>query len=127
MQQKSAEAFSSPFGPARSPTRAIERYASNRQTSNMRVNLITLPFDRSQATLGNIPLMLTISPACGIPGDYECPTDVTGLLRILRLQTDLPLQVLQHFEDNLYSARGARLLGVELNDRILTNLGYFID
>jgi hypothetical protein len=71
--------------------------------------------------------MLTISPACGLPGDYECPTEVAGLLRMLRQQTDLPLQVLQRFEDNIYSPLGARLLGVELSDRILTNLGYFID
>jgi hypothetical protein len=93
----------------------------------MRVNLITRPSDRSQPTKGAIPLMLTISPACGLPGDYECPADSAGLVRMLRQQTDLPLQVIQRFEDNLYSLRGAQLLGVELSDRILTNLGYFID
>jgi hypothetical protein len=93
----------------------------------MRVNLISRPSDRSKSPEGTIPLVLTITPACGLPGEYECPTDVVGLLRMLRQQTDLPLQVLQRFEDSIYSPLGARLLGVELNDRILTKLGYFID
>ncbi|MGD0891011.1 MAG: hypothetical protein ABR923_05715 [Terracidiphilus sp.] len=93
----------------------------------MRVNLITRPSDPSQVSKGAIPLFLTIKPACGLPGDYECPTDSAGLLRMLRQQTDLPLQVIQRFEENLYTFRSAQLLGVELSDRVLENLGYFID
>jgi hypothetical protein len=93
----------------------------------MRVNLITQPSTHPQSGAGAIPLSLTIRPACGLPGDYECPTDSTALLRMLRKQTDLPDSVLQRFEKELRAKPSARLLGVELNDSILTNLGYFID
>jgi hypothetical protein len=93
----------------------------------MRVNLITRPSDRSTSRAGTIPLLLTIRPACGLPGDYECPTDTAALLRMLRQHTDLPAPVLQHFEEDMSSPLGARLLGVELSEGILTNLGYFID
>lgn len=93
----------------------------------MRVNLITRPSDRSESSAGTIPLFLTIRPACGLPGDYECPTDSAALLRLLRRQTDLPAYVLQRFEDGLRTPFGARLLGVELSESVLTDIGYFIE
>ena len=93
----------------------------------MRVNLITHRSDRSESSIGTIPLSLTIRPACGLPGDYECPTDSAALLRLLRQQTDLPGTVLQSFGKSLRAPLGARLLGVELSDSVLTKLGYFID
>ena len=93
----------------------------------MRVNLITRPSDRSESSSRTIPLSLTIRPACGLPGDYQCPTDSAALLLLLRQQTDLPAYVLQCFEKNLRAPLGARLLGVELSDGVLTDIGYFID
>jgi hypothetical protein len=44
---------------------------------------------------------------------------------MLRRQTDLPGYVLDSFEQSL--TRGARLLGVELSENVLTEIGYFID
>ena len=93
----------------------------------MRVNLITRPSGHSESGTGTIPLSLTIRPACGLPGDYECPTDSAALLLMLRKQTDLPAYVLQSFEQNLRAPLGARLLGVDLSDSVLTKIGYFID
>jgi hypothetical protein len=93
----------------------------------MRVNLITRPSEHFQTGPGTIPLSLTIRPACGLPGDYECPTDSAALLRLLRRQTDLPAYVLQNFEKDLGTPFGAKLLGVDLNDTVLTDIGYFID
>jgi hypothetical protein len=93
----------------------------------MRVNLITRPTGHSESGTGTIPLSLTIRPACGLPGDYECPTDSATLLLMLREQTDLPAYVLQRFEQNLRAPLGARLLGVDLSDTVLTEIGYFID
>jgi hypothetical protein len=93
----------------------------------MRVNLITRPTEHFQPGPGTIPLSLTIRPACGLPGDYECPTDSAALLRLLRRQTDLPAYVLQNFEKDLGTPFGAKLLGVDLNDNVLTDIGYFID
>jgi hypothetical protein len=93
----------------------------------MRVNLITQPSGYSQPGEGTIPLSLTIRPACGLPGDYQCPTDSAALLRLLRKQTDLPDTVLQRFEGSLCDQLGAKLLGVELSERVLTDIGYFVD
>ena len=93
----------------------------------MRVNLITQRSNGSESGSGKIPISLTIRPACGIPGDYECPTDSTALLQLLRRETDLPASVLQRFEMNLHASLGARLMGVELSDSVLTDIGYFID
>ncbi len=107
--------------------RVIASGARGRQDSGMRVNLITQSSVRGQLSTGTIPLSLTIRPACGLPGDYECPTDSSALMRLLRQQTDLPAPVLERFERDLRATRGARLLGVELNDKVLTGIGYFID
>jgi hypothetical protein len=93
----------------------------------MRVNLITQPSNGLESGAGTIPLSLTIRPACGLPGDYEYPTDSAALLHMLRQQTDLPAHVLQRFEKSLRASAGARLLGVELSDSVLTKIGYFID
>jgi hypothetical protein len=93
----------------------------------MRVNLITQFSRQSLSVPGTIPLSLTIRPACGLPGDYQCPTDSAALLRMLRKQTDLPASVLQRFEENMYTSLNARLLGVELSERVLTDIGYFVE
>jgi hypothetical protein len=62
-----------------------------------------------------------------LPGDFEYPTDSAALLQLLRKQTDLPASVLQRFEEELRTRLGARLLGVDLSDSVLTDIGYFID
>jgi hypothetical protein len=93
----------------------------------MRVNLITRRFSDSESGTGTIAISLTIRPACGLPGDYEYPTDSTALLLMLRKETDLPAYVLQSFELSLHAPLGARLLGVDLSDTVLTEIGYFID
>jgi hypothetical protein len=46
---------------------------------------------------------------------------------MLRQQTDLPAEVIQRFEKTLHASVDARLLGVELSDSVLTDIGYFID
>jgi hypothetical protein len=93
----------------------------------MRVNLITATTGSSFPGKGALPLSLTIKPACGMPGDYEYATDSAKLMLMLRQQTDLPTAVLQRFEINLWDKVGARLLGVELSERVLTEIGYFVD
>lgn len=93
----------------------------------MRVNLITQPFGRSPSNKGTIPLSLTIRPACGYPGEYQFPTDSEALMRLLRQKTDLPATVLERFEGKLCAPAAARLLGVELSEKVLTDIGYFVD
>ena len=93
----------------------------------MRVNLITQSSAASFPGKGAIPVSLTIRPACGLPGDYLYGTTSASLLDMLRKNTDLPASVIQRFEGSIYTSDSARLLGVELSERILTDIGYFID
>ncbi len=74
-----------------------------------------------------IPLSLTIRPACGLPGDFQYPTDSEALLCMLREKTDLPSSVLQRFDGDLHISPSVRLLGVELSEGLLTDIGYFFD
>ena len=93
----------------------------------MRVNLIAQTSGQIKSASRPVPLSLTIRPACGLPGDYEYHTDSSSLLWMLHRQTDLPAAVIDRFERNMYSSSDARLLGVELSEHVLTELGYFID
>jgi hypothetical protein len=93
----------------------------------MRVNLITEVLSPFQSGHGSFPVSLTIRPACGLPGEFQFPTDSDSLLRMLHKQTDLPSPVLERFEGNLNERRSAKLLGVELSEQVLTKIGYFID
>jgi hypothetical protein len=93
----------------------------------MRVNLTTLSLPRSQSDKGSIPLSLTIRPACGLPGDFQIPTNSAWLMKLLRQNTTLPAAVLERFESKLNNPAGAKLLGVDLNETVLTDIGYFID
>jgi hypothetical protein len=93
----------------------------------MRVNLITQPFGPAKSSKGKIPLSLTIRPACGALGEYQFPTDSETLMQLLRQKTNLPAPALERFEDKLCAPVGARLLGVELSESVLTDIGYFID
>ncbi len=93
----------------------------------MRVNLIahsSLPVAPGVRT---VPLSLTIRPSCGLPGDFLYPTDSAKLLAMLREETDLPASVLDRFHGDLRISPSVRLLGVELSDHLLTQIGYFID
>ncbi len=95
--------------------------------TGMRVNLIaqsSLPFGSGAATM---PLSLLIRPACGLPGDYVYPTDSASLLKLLKAETNLPSSVIQKFKLNLQTFLNARILAVELSERVLTEIGYFVD
>jgi hypothetical protein len=93
----------------------------------MRVNLITQPFGQQTSSKGKFSVSLTIRPACGLPGEYQFPTDSESLMRLLRRETSLPATVLERFEGKMCTPIGARLLGVELSESVLTRIGYFID
>jgi hypothetical protein len=93
----------------------------------MRVDLIIRYSKQARPAPGTLPIFLTIRPACGLPGDFEYPTDSRSLLRMLGQQTDLPDAVLRRFEENMHTILNARLLGVELSERVLTQIGYFVD
>ena len=72
-------------------------------------------------------ISLTVKPACGLPGEFSLTMDSTSLLRLLRRETELPSSVLEKFAADLFSPKGARLLGVDIPDQTLTEIGYFVD
>jgi hypothetical protein len=82
------------------------------------MNLITHTSGPVNPLAGTMPVSLTIRPACGLPDDYVYPTDSAALFRLLAHKTDLPASVLQRFKGDLYSSHHARLLGVELSERV---------
>jgi hypothetical protein len=92
----------------------------------MRVNFTARP-SRAQNTASTQSVLLTIQPACGIPGDFSYTTDTSSLLRMLRQKTELRLSAIENFERELDTPRGARLLSVEMSERALTEIGYFVD
>jgi len=94
----------------------------------MRMNLIALKSGRSIKEGGKtIPLSLILRPACGVPGDYAYSTDSAALMGMLHEKTDLPSNTLNRFEGDMCSYASARLMGVELSESVLTEIGYFID
>jgi hypothetical protein len=93
----------------------------------MRVNLITQPTALTRSPKGKLPLSLTIRPARGYPGEYQFPTDSDELMQLLRQKTSLSAPVLERFEGKLSASVGAKLLGVELSETVLTDIGYFVD
>ena len=93
----------------------------------MRVNLTTQASAASFPGTRAIPLSLTIRPSCGLPGEYEYLTDSSAILQMLRQDTDLPSSVLKKFEGQMYGSGAASLLAVDLSERALTRIGYFID
>ncbi len=73
------------------------------------------------------PLVLTIRPARGVIGDYQFPMECDALMELLRQNTELSALTLEDFERNLREPLGAHLMGVELSEKALTEIGYFID
>ncbi len=93
----------------------------------MRVNLLTQISGLRRPGAMTVPLSLTIKPACGLPGDYIYPTDSAALLRLLKKSTDLPMTVLERFEYSMYTSPASKLLGVDLKDSALEDIGYFVN
>jgi hypothetical protein len=91
----------------------------------MNLNARAVPSNRSDFP-GN-PILLTVSPACLLPGDYSYTTNSDSLLRMLRQRTDLPATVLDKFEMGIRGPNGANLLAVEMSERTLTEIGYFVE
>ncbi len=94
----------------------------------MRMNLIALKSGRTfKEGAKTIPLSLILRPACGVPGEYAYSTDSAALMGMLQRETDLPTDILNRFEVQMSSSPSARLMGVDLSESVLTEIGYFID
>ena len=93
----------------------------------MRVNLFAAVAPSHTHEAGPSIVSLTIKPACGLPGTYEYKTDSAALLNMLHRRTDLNGAVLSDFKKNLQSSQQVKLLGVDIKDQALEEIGYFVD
>lgn len=93
----------------------------------MRMNITTRMSAPFRVGAKTIPLSLTIRPSRGVPGEYQFATDTAAVMRLLHKKTDLSTDTLKRFEGEMYSYPSARLMGVELSESALTEIGYFID
>jgi hypothetical protein len=93
----------------------------------MRVNLSAQSTASEFHRYSSAPITITVRPSSGIPGTFSYTTDSSSFLRMLRQRTELASTVLERFEQTLNSSRSGRLLGVELGEKTLTEIGYFVD
>jgi hypothetical protein len=93
----------------------------------MRMTLIAHHSGNSEEGAAIVTLALTLRPACGLPGEYQFKTTRASLMKILRKGTELSLDTLAGFEGQILSHPYARLLGVEMSEAVLAEIGYFID
>ncbi|MGI4827713.1 MAG: hypothetical protein ACRYFU_05930 [Janthinobacterium lividum] len=93
----------------------------------MRVNVAVLASEQPRHHPFTVPVTVQIRPSRGVSGEHLYTTDVHTLLSMLKRNTELSGCVLDSFMTQLKSVSSARLLGVELNDRTLREIGYFVD
>jgi hypothetical protein len=92
----------------------------------MRMNLNARGLSSNRSGLQEDRIVLTLRPACQLPGDYSYTTSRDSLRRIL-LRTDLPSTVLERFEVGIWTPKGSNLPGVEMSEKTLQEIGYFVD
>jgi hypothetical protein len=93
----------------------------------MRMNFIAQATPDRGGSDGSGLISLLIRPACGVAGDFLYSTDRMALLRMLRQETELQSTILERFDHELETEKRARLLGVNISERALQRIGYFVD
>lgn len=92
----------------------------------MRVSLAALA-TQHQSRSYDIPVSVQVRPSRGMTGEHHYTTDSSSLRNMLKRQTDLSLLAIDRFMTDLRASSTARLSGVELNDRTLKEIGFFVD
>ncbi len=93
----------------------------------MRMNFTAQTSDAQTGGFSPMSVYLTIRPSRGAFGDFTYETDSHTLLQMLRQKTELRSTDLDRFRDNLRFSKTARLFSVEMSEKTLTELGYFVD
>ena len=92
----------------------------------MRVSLAALASEPLQRSF-QVPVSVQVRPSRGMAGEHHYTTDSSSLRNMLRRHTDLSGPAIDRFMNDLRSASTARLSGIELNDRTLKEIGFFVD
>ena len=93
----------------------------------MRFALAAVASDQHAHRLFDVPVTVKIRPSCGIPGEHSYMTGSSALRSMLKRNTELSGVMIDGFMTQLKSGVNARLPVVELNDRTLRDIGYFVD
>ena len=92
----------------------------------MRMNLSARGVPCRHFGLSDDRIVLTLRPTCPLPGEYSYTTSSDSLRHML-LRTDLPSTVIEKFESRIWSPKGADLPAIEISEKTLTEIGYFVD
>ena len=92
----------------------------------MRVSLAALA-SHNQSRSYDIPVAVQVKPSRGMVGEHHYNTDSSSLRNLLKRQTDLSGVAIDRFMTELRASSTARLSGVEMSDRTLKEIGFFVD
>lgn len=92
----------------------------------MRVSLAALA-SQHQSRSYDIPVAVQVKPSRGMTGEHHYTTDSSTLRQLLKRQTDLSGIAIDRFMTELRASSTARLSGVEMSDRTLKEIGFFVD
>ncbi len=92
----------------------------------MRVSLAALASQQNSRSY-DIPVAVQVRPSRGMLSEHHYTTDSSSLRNMLRRQTDLSGVAIDRFMTELRGSTTARLSGVELNDKTLKEIGFFVD
>lgn len=93
----------------------------------MRVNLAALPCEQSGFSSHALPITVQIRPSRGMVGEHSYTTDSRSLVGMLERHTDISGGILDGFKTQMKCSLPARLFSVELSDRTLRDIGFFLD
>lgn len=93
----------------------------------MRFTLAALPSANRPLRPSDKPLTVQLKPSYGVPGEHSYQTDSFSLRSMLKRHTELSGLAITTFMRQIEEGITARLAGVELNDRVLREIGYFLD
>ena len=92
----------------------------------MRVSLAALASNH-QSRSYDIPVAVQVRPSRGMLGEHHYTTNSSNLRSLLKRQTDLSGLAIDRFMTELRSSSSARLSGVEMSDKTLKEIGFFVD
>lgn len=93
----------------------------------MRFALAAVASDQQTCRSPHIPVTVQIRPSRGVLGEHSYKTDSYALRDMLKRHTALSGLMIDGFMMQVRSGLSARLPAVELNDRTLRDIGYFVD
>lgn len=107
--------------------RGIQGSIESWEDSPMRFALAAVPSDQHTHRVHHLPVTVQIRPSRGVAGEHSYLTNTYALCDMLKRHTELSGLMIDNFMLQLKSGISARFPAIELNDRTLRDIGYFVD